>query len=63
ARAAIERMRRIAPGAEPTLPLVMPTAGAALLALDGAEIPVDHTHFQILRASGQSWHTEELYAL
>jgi N-acetylglucosamine kinase-like BadF-type ATPase len=63
ARAAVLGMRITAPGAAPTLPLVMPVAGAALLALDAAEIPVEESHYQALRASGQGWHAEDLYAL
>jgi N-acetylglucosamine kinase-like BadF-type ATPase len=59
AEAAIRRMHLTAPGAVPTLPLVMPVAGAALLAMDGAGVAVDETHYAALGASGQGWHAEE----
>jgi N-acetylglucosamine kinase-like BadF-type ATPase len=59
AEAAISRMHLTAPGAVPTLPLVMPVAGAALLAMDGAGVKVEEHHYQALRASGQGWHAEE----
>ncbi len=59
ADAAIARMRVTAPGAVPTLPDVMPVAGAALLAMDAAGAPVEESHYRALRASGQGWHAEE----
>ncbi len=59
AEAAISRMQMTAPGAVPTLPLVMPVTGAALLAMDGAGVEVEEQHYQVLRASGQGWHAEE----
>jgi hypothetical protein len=43
------------------LPLVLPVAGAALLALDGAGRSVGEQHYTELRAQGYGWHPEERY--
>ena len=59
AQAAIARMQATAPGARPTLPLVTPVAGAALLALDNGELRVGLEHYAALRAQGYAWHPEE----
>ena len=61
AEAAIRRMRQDAPGITPVLPLVMPVAGAALLALDAAQVDVSRAHYDLLESCGQGWHPEEQY--
>ncbi len=61
AEAAIERMREEAPCCLPTLPLLMPVAGAALLAADAAGYPAGEEHFARLREQGYGWHAEEVY--
>ncbi|HVA89430.1 MAG TPA: BadF/BadG/BcrA/BcrD ATPase family protein [Chloroflexota bacterium] len=63
AEAAIRRMRQDALGITAVLPLVMPVAGAALLALDGARLPVSPEHYGVLRSLGQGWHPEERYGV
>jgi N-acetylglucosamine kinase-like BadF-type ATPase len=60
--AAVERMKSVAPRCVPTLPKLMPVAGAALLALEAAEVPVTSDHFARLRSQGQAWHPEENFA-
>jgi N-acetylglucosamine kinase-like BadF-type ATPase len=62
AQAAIDRLRSTAPCCVPTLPRLMPVAGAALMALDGAGIRVTDDHFEYLRSQGQGWHAEEIYS-
>jgi N-acetylglucosamine kinase-like BadF-type ATPase len=62
ARAAIDRVQQVASEAQPTLPIVLPVAGAGLLALDAASIGVDSGHYQRLREQGYAWHPEETYA-
>lgn len=62
ARAAIARMRAVAPHCMPTLPEIMPVAGAALLALDGAGCPVTALHYGALHSQGYGWHPDERYA-
>jgi N-acetylglucosamine kinase-like BadF-type ATPase len=62
AGAAIARMRSVAPRCQPALPLILPVAGAALLALDGAGRPVAERHYAALREQGYSWHPEERYS-
>lgn len=62
ARAAITRLQEDAPRAEPTLPLLMPVAGAALLALDAAGQPVGVAHYQRLQSQSYGWHPEETFA-
>ncbi len=59
ATAMIARVRRDAPRCIPTLPLVMPVAGAALLALDAAQCTVTTDHYARLQAQGYSWYPEE----
>jgi N-acetylglucosamine kinase-like BadF-type ATPase len=61
AQATIARMRQMAPRCEPTLPRVMPVAGAALLALDAASVHVEEAHYGRLREQGYAWHQEETF--
>ena len=61
ADAAVTRMRRDAPHCVPTLPLLQPVAGGALLALDEAGVPVLHDHYAWLAAQGYGWHPEETF--
>ncbi|HWE61008.1 MAG TPA: BadF/BadG/BcrA/BcrD ATPase family protein [Chloroflexota bacterium] len=62
AAATIARMRQTAPRCLPTLPLLMPVAGAALLALDAAGVPVGEAQYARLREQGYGWHAEETFA-
>ena len=59
--AAVTRMRRDAPHCVPTLPLLQPVAGAALLALDAAGVAVTTDHYGHLSAQGYAWHPEETF--
>lgn len=59
--AAVERMRRDAPHCVPALPLLQPVAGAVLLALDEASVPVLPDHYARLAAQGYGWHPEEIF--
>jgi N-acetylglucosamine kinase-like BadF-type ATPase len=52
AEAAVARLRQTAPRCVPTLPVLMPVAGAALMALDAAERPVREDHYERLCAQG-----------
>jgi N-acetylglucosamine kinase-like BadF-type ATPase len=61
ARAAIETMQQTAPRCTPTLPLLMPVAGAALLALDAMGRPVGEEHYNRLRSQEYGWHPEETF--
>lgn len=61
AEAAIARVRETAPRCLPTLPLLMPVAGAALLALDGAGQTVTVDHYRRLQEQGHGWHPEETF--
>src|SRR5262249_48732114 len=61
ARAAIARMHAAAPRSILTLPLIMPVAGAALLAMDGSAHPVAAQHYEALRSQGLGWHPDERY--
>jgi N-acetylglucosamine kinase-like BadF-type ATPase len=58
AEAAIARLRQTAPRCVPTLPLLMPVAGAGLLALDAAARRVTQDHYERLRAQGYGWHSQ-----
>jgi len=59
ARAAIARLQSVAPRCLPTLPCLMPVAGAALLAMDTAGALVTPRHFTVLQELGLGWHPEE----
>lgn len=59
AEAAITRMQTTAPYCRPTLPLLLPVAGAALLALDVEKCPVTEKLYADLRAQGYGWHADE----
>jgi len=59
--AAVERMRRDAPLCVPTLPLLQPVAGAALLALDEAGVLVTTDHYARLATQGYGRHPEETF--
>ena len=59
--AAVARMRQEAPRCVPTLPLLQPVAGAALLALDAAGVAVTPDHYAHLGAQGYAWHPEETF--
>lgn len=59
--AAIETMQQAAPRCEPTLPLLMPVAGAALLALDAVSASVTEDHYTHLRSQDYGWHPEETF--
>lgn len=61
AAAVVARLHEEAPRAEPTLPLLQPVAGAALLALDAAHAPVTPEHYARLREQGYGWHPEESF--
>jgi N-acetylglucosamine kinase-like BadF-type ATPase len=61
AEAAIERMREEAPHSIATLPLLMPVAGAALLAADAVGSPAGEEHVARLQEQGYGWHAEEVY--
>jgi len=54
-------VRETAPRCLPTLPLLMPVAGAALLALDGAGQTVTVDHYRRLQEQGHGWHPEETF--
>ena len=56
AEATIARLRQTAPRCVPTLPVLMPVAGAALMALDAAERPVTEEHYERLCAQGYGRH-------
>ena len=60
--AATARLRAVATQCLPTLPQLMPVAGAALLALDAHGVVVTAEHFAHLRAQSLAWHPEELFA-
>ena len=62
AAAAIARLRQEAPLCVPTLPLVQPAAGAALLALDDAGQEVIRQHYAHLEEQGYGWYPEETFA-
>jgi hypothetical protein len=59
--AAARRLQSLAPSCRPTLPKVMPVAGAALLALERACVPVDAGLFDRLVSQGHGWHPEEVF--
>lgn len=61
AAAAIERLQADAPRGQPTLPLLLPVAGAALLALDAVGVAVTPDHYASLQEQGYRWHAEEQY--
>jgi N-acetylglucosamine kinase-like BadF-type ATPase len=61
AESAVDRLRGVAPRSRPTLPLLMPVAGAALLAMDAGGAPVTPEHFQALKNQGQAWHPQETF--
>ena len=62
AEAAVARLRQTAPRCAPTLPVLMPVAGATLMALAAAERPVTQNHYERLRAQGYGWHPEEIFS-
>ena len=62
ADAAVAHLRRLAPAASSTLPVILPVAAAALLALDGAGIPVGADHYARLRDQRYGWHPEDTYS-
>ncbi len=57
--AAVRRLRSVAADCRPTLPKLMPVAGAALLAMEAAGVPVGLELFDSLIDQGHGWHPEE----
>jgi N-acetylglucosamine kinase-like BadF-type ATPase len=59
AEAVVERVRAVAPRCRPTLPQLMPVAGAVLMAMDTGGSAVTEQHYDRLREQGYGWHPEE----
>lgn len=59
--AAVSRLCSTAPGCRPTLPLLMPVAGAALMALEQGGLNVDMGLFDRLASQGHGWHAQEIF--
>ncbi len=59
AGAVVERVRAVAPRCRPTLPRLMPVAGAVLMAMDAGGSAVTEHHYARLREQGYGWHPED----